>query len=683
MLYFIFHEMRGVALWLTIGGGVSALVFLILFLLTAGASIRTSADGGKPTRMASTFRLLMVLSTTLAVVSAVSLLLGETAIQRAPSGQEALHPILQFLIGPETIDSKKAIQFALIMFLAVFTVNIVLISQTAQGSPLRIFLDRFRGIKRTQDTHGSSHFATPQEFRRFRKTQRSGVNFYGRFMGDKTGPRKYTYLGDQFSLSDEDAARGIITIGNPGSGKSSSVILPIIYDSMRLRQNLVITDPQLELRDKVVRYAGVTGHRIIIHDPTSDKLPRFNLAAGIQTVSQAQSVADVLIPKEGGGSDGFWTKSAQNLLAACLLRYDNIGDIYNDFSNSKRMAQRLGETIDDAQRLAGSFINSVSDSDGKFATNVIATLSTSLAGWADESIRDSTETSDFDARLLVNGERPTILILACPGNQRRVIAPYLGAVLTKMLLDLDSIGERAQDGQLPVPVKFILEEFPALGDLSAVVEFANLVRKRRISFVLACQTMGQLENIYGRNGAETLLAGMAFQIIFGGCDQKTAKYYSDAAGSGTNKKTNEDGRTNERQRKLLTPDEIIRPPQGNCTIFGRYVTAEYATYVIVLSRLTRIYERKDVASAVQTVSKKRALSRVMPRRNKRKNEELPEDEVRDTVVELPTQADGGDVSDRTTMMPQDSDDEATIEHDLPVQPKPKRPVVVKPIGEIA
>ena len=72
-------------------------------------------------------------------------------------------------------------------------------------------------------------------------------------MGDKTGARSYTYLGDQFSLSDEDAARGIITIGNPGSGKSSSVILPIIYDSMRLRQNLVITDPQLELRDKIIQ----------------------------------------------------------------------------------------------------------------------------------------------------------------------------------------------------------------------------------------------------------------------------------------------------------------------------------------------------------------------------------------------------------------------------------------------
>lgn len=670
MIYFIFHEMRGLALWLAIGGGIGAVFFLMAFLLTAGASIRTSAEGGKPTRLASSFRFLMITCTSIGVVFASSYLIGETAIERAILGQDPLNPILQFLIGPENINTKKALQFALITALATFAINMVLISQSAQGSPLRIFLDRFRGIKRVQDSHGSSHFATAQEFKRFRKTQ-SGVNFYGRFMGDKTGTRSYTYLGDQFSLNDEDAARGIITIGNPGSGKSSSVILPIIYDSMRLRQNLIITDPQLELRDKIIRYAGVTGHRVIIHDPTSASLPRYNLAQGIKSVSQAQSVSDVLIPKDSGGSDGFWTKSAQNLLAACLLRYDNVGEIYNDFSNSKRMAKRLGEVVDDAQRLAGSFINSVADGDGKFATNVIATLSASLAGWADEAIRSSTETSDFDARLMVNGEKPTILILACPGNQRRVIAPYLGAVLTKMLLDLDSIGERTEDGQLPIPIKFILEEFPALGDLSSVVEFANLVRKRRISFVLACQTMGQLENIYGRNGSETLLAGMAFQIIFGGCDQKTAKYYSEAAGAGTNRKTNEDGRTNERQRKLLTPDEIIRPPEGNCTIFGRYVTAEYATYVIVLSRLTRIYERKDVATLVAKVSKKKAMRRVMPRRQKRKHEDLAEEEVRDEIIALPEP----EQEDKKSVPVQQ-------ERKAPRIAKPKRPVVVEPIGEI-
>ncbi len=673
MIYFLFHTARGVAPFLAIGASLATLVMLVLFLLTAGASIRTSADGGKPSRTAALFRLLMVVFVSIAIASIASTLLGETAIERAPRDQETPNAILQLIVGPDTIDTRRALQFALITVMAIFVANFLLISQTAQGSGLRLWMDRFRGINRKQDMHGSSHFATPQEFKRFRKDQKGGVNFYGRFHGDQSSPNKFTYLGDKFSLNDEDAARGIITIGNPGSGKSSSVILPIIYDSMRLRQNLVVTDPQLELRKSIIQYAGVTGHRVIIHDPTSDKLPRFNLAKGIKTVSQAQSVADVLIPKDGGGSDGFWTKSAQNLLAACLLRYDNVGSIYNDFSDSKAMATKLGEFNDDAQRLAGAFINSVSDSDGKFATNVIATLSTSLAGWADAAIRASTEASDFRAEDLVNADRPTVLVLACPGAERRVIAPYLGAVLTKMLFDLDSIGEKQEDGQLPLPVKFILEEFPALGDLSSVVEFANLVRKRRISFILACQTMGQLENIYGRNGASTLLAGMAFQIIFGGCDQATAKHYSDVAGTGTKRKALDDGKTQERQRKLLTPDEIIRPPQGNCTIFGRYVTAEYATYIIILSRLTRIYERKDVEASVKAVDPKKAKKRIMRRGRgeKRKNDEKPKHDI----VDLPQE-------DAVASVETTEDESAAAPSAPQVIEKPKRPVVVEPIGVI-
>jgi hypothetical protein len=246
-------------------------------------------------------------------------------------------------------------------------------------------------------------------------------------------------------------------------------------------------------------------------------------------------------------------------------------------------------------------------------------------------------------------------------------------VLTKILLDLDSIGERQSDGQLPLPVKFVLEEFPALGDLRAVVEFANLVRKRRISFILACQALGQLENIYGRSGSETLLAGMAFQIIFGGCDQTTAGYYSDAAGAGTARKTSTEGRSQERQRKLLTPDEIIRPPQGNSTIFGRYVTAEYATYVIVLARLTRIYERKDVAQALAKVTRQQAMRQVMPRDRKRQMDEQPRDEI----LEIP--ADNGNGEDELAGVAATSDNTPAPET---VSKQAKRPVVVKPIGGI-
>jgi type IV secretory pathway TraG/TraD family ATPase VirD4 len=607
MLYYLFTDYSAIALKPALIASGLGLFFTMLYLLLAGSSIRRSATSHTPKHL-HVLRLLMIGSLSVGVGSFFVLLTHKMAIQSAPFPPDNTLPVwLSPVIGaPFQVATKPLLSFSMGLLLTLFLCNFFLMAQTTNGSPLRLWLDGFRTISRKQEEHGSSHFATPQEYRRFRNASRSGVSLYGKFFGQRIAPQQFTYLGDQFALTDEDAARGMLTIGNPGSGKSSSVILPMIYDSMQAKHNLVVADPQRELTKHILQYARTSGHRVIIHDPTHPRSPRFNLADGIRSVSDARAVADVLIPKGSGGTDSFWSQSAEMLLAACLLRFDTLGAIFASFKNLKQLGEVLNSVPDDAQRLAGAFINST-QTDAKLANNIVATLSTSLTGWADETVRDSTITSDFSGVSLINPKQPTIVILACPGKHRRVIAPYLGAVLTRLLLDLDAIGERTEDGALPVPVRFVIDEFPALGDLSAVVQFANLVRKRRIAILIAAQTLGQLEQIYGRNGTETLLAGMAFQIVFGGCDQRTAEHYSRVTGTTTQKSASSKTESAySRGRTLLTPDEIIRPPQGNCTIFGRYVTSEFATYVIVLSRLTRIYERHDVQRAVQSATKRRA-----------------------------------------------------------------------------
>lgn len=597
MFYYLFVTYGQNALTTGILASLIFLFLLLLFLMTSGSSIRRRAQGKPSRRFAPQIvRVLMLVALTFALTSGYVHFLGDIAIRIGPSAP--LKGPLALLVGaPPSVDARRLLGIGLFGTLIVLLANLIVISQSAPGSRLRLWADSFRAISRRQASHGSSHFATPQEYRRFRALSDGGVCLYGKFMGQRIGER-FLYLGDRFTLSAEDAARGLLTIGNPGSGKSSSVILPVIYDAMRAGQNLVVADPQHELSKHVVQYARLTGHRVVLHDPTEARSPRFNIASDIRNVSDARAIAEVLVPKAGQGGESFWTQSAEMLLAACLLRFDHLGAIFAAFTDLKKLAATLASQDDDAQRLAGAFLNSVA-TDGKLATNIIATLSTSLTAWADETVRESTTVSDFTARTLVSARQPTIVILACPGPHRRVLAPYLGAVLTRLLRDLDALGERRGDGTLPVPVKFVIDEFPALGDLSAVVEFANLVRKRRISFLLAAQTLGQLENIYGRSGAETLLAGMAFQIIFGGCDPRTAEFYSQMTGIATRTERDQaTGRATTQRRALLTPDEIVRPPQGSATLFGRYVTGEYATYAIVLARLTRIYERQDVREAL-------------------------------------------------------------------------------------
>lgn|GEM_PF-5711104 len=40
-------------------------------------------------------------------------------------------------------------------------------------------------------------------------------------------------------------------------------------------------------------------------------------------------------------------------------------------------------------------------------------------------------------------------------------------------------------------------------------------------------------------------------------------------------------------------DEVITPQSGNCTIFARYVEPNFTTQVILIARLTRLYERRN------------------------------------------------------------------------------------------
>ena len=520
-------------------------------------------------------------------VSAIYLaLLGDMAVQTA-RGRQPANGFIQLLAGaPPTINATRLFMFGMMLVMLWFFVTIGLHSGIKNGGWLRERVDRLRNPQVKRGALGSSHFCTMREYKRFRREDTEGLTLLGAFWGEQK--RRLDLGTGTFCLGGEDVARGILTLGGPGSGKTQGIILPAIADRMLAGHSLVVADPQGEITGHVLKYAAVTRHLVVVHDPTSAIGPRYNLAEGIDNVSDARAIADVLVPS-AAGDNRFWTDSAAALLAACLIRFPNLGEIYNAMNDLKGLAQKLASKKDDAALLANSFIASVG-SDGKVASNVVATLATALTGWASTDVRANTSASDFDAELVV--EQPTVVVLTCPGRMRAVYASYLGATLRKLMLDLDTIGERNK-GPLPVPVGVILDEFPTLGKLDSLVADVNLVRKRRISIMIGAQTKGQFHMIYGNEGTQALFTGLATQVIYGGCDADTAEFYSKASGTATTDANADDPNSHLRQRPLLTVDEVITPQVGNCTIFARYVEAGFATQIVLNARLTRFYERDD------------------------------------------------------------------------------------------
>ena len=586
MFYWLFTEGRAL-----LGGCLAPLLCLtltapIMVSAVLGAGIQRTSEATGASGWKRGAKLLAHLIVLMGVVAVYLTLLGDMAVQPL-RGRQSASSVVQFLTGaPPNVNALRLFLFGIMLVFVGFVTTLGLHSGINNGGWLRERVDRLRSPQVKRGALGSSHFCTMREYRRFRREDVEGLTLLGAFWGENK--RRLDIGIGKFSLSGEDVARGILTLGGPGSGKTQGIILPAIADRMLAGHSLIVADPQGEITGHVLKYAAVTRHLVVVHDPTSAIGPRYNLAEGIDNVSDARAIADVLVPS-AAGDNRFWTDSAAALLAACLIRFPNLGEIYNAMNDLKGLAQKLASKKDDAALLANSFIASVG-SDGKVASNVVATLATALTGWASTDVRANTSASDFDADLVVG--QPTVVVLTCPGRMRAVYASYLGATLRKLMLDLDTIGERNQ-GPLPVPVGVILDEFPTLGKLDSLVADVNLVRKRRISIMIGAQTKGQFHMIYGSEGTQALFTGLATQVVYGGCDADTAEFYSKASGTATTDANQDDPNSHLRQRPLLTVDEVITPQVGNCTIFARYVEAGFATQVVLNSRLTRFYERDD------------------------------------------------------------------------------------------
>ena len=444
---------------------------------------------------------------------------------------------------------------------------------------------------------GSARLCAPKTFRRWRKPDPRGWTLQGQFWGTR-GSR----LGTRLCLSGEDIARGVAVFGPQGTGKTQCVILPAIADRMRSGHSLVVTDVQGELQPYIEHIAAVTGHALFVHNPSDPAgSVAINLCDWVRDVADARSMAAVLLSEASFG-DPFWTKAAMNLVAACALHYPSLGQAVDARSDLPQMARDLSASRHGSVKyLAGDFSGSMRTQDPRLALNIMATaFNIGLSPWCDPAIREISDTTDLDLAAQL-AAMPTVLILRCSRLHSEAYGPYLGTILRVLTNRLDNLGEQA-GGALPLPVGLILEEFPALGRLSSLVRDINLVRKRRISVLTAAQSLAQFDHVYpGRGETAQLLAGLATKIVFGGCDERTAEYFSELSGQQTlalsslsESADSHGGATASlRGRALLLPDDIIRPEKGHATVFAAYSGPNGAAQAIFHAELAPFFRRRD------------------------------------------------------------------------------------------
>jgi len=83
---------------------------------------------------------------------------------------------------------------------------------------------------------------------------------------------------------------------------------------------------------------------------------------------------------------------------------------------------------------------------------------------------------------------------------------------------------------LPVPVRFLMDEFSNIGRIPEFSEILSTSRSYNIEISIVIQNITQLQDRYGEKQAEEIIGNCDHKLFLGANDKTTAQYFSDILG---------------------------------------------------------------------------------------------------------------------------------------------------------
>lgn len=379
-------------------------------------------------------------------------------------------------------------------------------------------------LKRRPETVGPDRYADASVM-----DQLAGpISSFERALTIEAGPEGLS-LGCRDLSIQAQLDRHLLVIGSSGSGKTNFALMPLILAAIKQGESLVlleakgdISGPVLEAVDRLKSAGELKDDPkvSIVSFSEPDISLSFNPIKGVKTRSRARSVMTQLSLAETPGKEPFFRMQAVNLGTALIgngsvKTLPELADIVG--SDLRRLESALdGEMPSLLEGLKTGGAN---------AQTVLMEAETYLLSFSDEDVAAVTSASEFNFDLLLREQ--TIVILRMPEGDTRLknIHSLFVSGLFAWIADQTKRG-----GKLKRRLKVFLDEFAsALPKLSDFPRVLNTSRSRGVSFVAACQSLSQINSLYGSD-AETVLAGFGSFLALPRVSQRDAEYLSHMTG---------------------------------------------------------------------------------------------------------------------------------------------------------
>ncbi len=416
---------------------------------------------------------------------------------------------------------------------------------------------------------------------------------------DLRGSEGTAFKSTKLVIPTGERNRHILIVAKTGSGKTTKLILPILYaDCMSKVRSTIIIDSKPEMWRKL---AAMTRHynpekNILLFNPldTLNSLS-WNLLGKIEDDTDAKLIANTIImatDQPNSKSDTpFFRNNALAVLNAIMVGLLKDQQAGKDTMSMPRVHQLIqsGNTglkdwlaaRPEARRTTQTFIDLV-NSGSQNADTIMSELSMRVSQWDLGAIRATTWHNELDLESIVS--KPTLFIVEFKESEIEMLRPMANVIVVELLRFLTKRAEREEGVTLPRPVSLVIDEFASsLGRIPDIHVKLNTLRSRNVSIVAAIQSTAQVKAIYEQN-ADSVLAGFSTKIFMPALDLVDSEWASKETGQmtirfktqsiGTNKKLiewfaskNDSSQEQVQQRAVLTPDEIGRPIDNISTFF--------------------------------------------------------------------------------------------------------------------
>lgn len=356
----------------------------------------------------------------------------------------------------------------------------------------------------------------------------------------------------------------VLVVGGSGTGKTRTILTPNIHEAVG---SYVISDPKGNLYKKFGKYLEEKGYVIRIVDFTHpERSAHFNPMLGAKKHRDILKLAELIVDKKasaGTKADPFWDDS-NILLISALIAYMIETDMPMNFKTFLKLF-REGARGDDDDRFdtqlykrfqalkrrdpdswaCAQYENAMMGS-GKTYDSIMVTLASKFAYFDTKELQDMMRGNDFELASI--GQEKTAVFVVVSDTDRSMDS-LANIFFTQAMNALcEYADEECEDNRLPVPVRFMLDDFATNCHIEEFPRMISSIRSRAISVMLMVQSESQLFQGYKEDGY-TIISNCDTYIYLGGNDLKTASTIS--------------------ERCNISMGKILYMPVGDCWIFRR------------------------------------------------------------------------------------------------------------------